>query len=277
MRWGIYWQLEARVLGFTVDPRLMRQVEKIARSYIARKIRDPELRAKVTPSYMVGCKRVLISSDYYPALTQPNVDVITDGIREIRPHSVVDATGREREVDAIVYGTGFKVQDFVPRGMFFGRGGRDLGEIWREGPEGYKGTTVSGFPNLFFLTGPNTGLGHSSMVFIIESQVAYVIDALRQMEARRWSTVEVTPEAQAAFNEGIQAKSQKAVWSSGCTSWYLSRNGRNTTLWPDFTFRFRKATREFDAAAYRTERVADQTRGPHGTVAHAESISTELR
>jgi cyclohexanone monooxygenase len=192
-----------------------------------------------------------MSNDYYPALTSPNVDVITEGIREIRERSILDRADREREVDVIIFATGFKVQELVPRGMFFGSGGRDLADAWRDGPEAYKGTTVAGFPNLFFLLGPNTGLGHSSVIFMIESQVAYVLDALRQMRTNGWSTLEVQAEAQAAFNRELDSKSASAVWKSGCRSWYLTESGRNTTMWPDFTFRFRHLTRRFDSRAYR--------------------------
>lgn len=262
VRWAIYCQLESRVLAFAGHPKLMRLAAYQARRYIRREISDPELREKVTPNYVLGCKRVLISNDYYAALSRANVHVITHDIREIRPHSVVDATGEEREVDAIIYGTGFKVQELVPRGAFFGRGARDLADAWSAGPEAYKGTCISGFPNLFFLLGPNTGLGHSSMIFMIESQVRYVLDALRQMKEQGWSAVEVEPTVQAEFNRGLQERSESAVWSSGCTSWYLAESGRNTAIWPDFTFRFRRATRTFDAAAYRIEQAAGNEEQP---------------
>jgi cation diffusion facilitator CzcD-associated flavoprotein CzcO len=251
MRLGVYCQLETRVLAFTLDPSLMRPVAEYAQRYLRRSIADPALRAQLTPSYTVGCKRVLLSNDYYGALARPNVEVITAGIREIRARAVVDRTEREREVDAIICATGFKVQDFIPRGVFFGRGGQDLADAWRGGAQAYKGTTVAGFPNLFLLLGPNTGLGHSSVIYMIESQVAYVLDALGQMRQKGWSTLEVDPAAQEAFNAALQRKSERAVWKSGCKSWYLSELGRNTTMWPDFTFRFRRLTRRFDAAAYR--------------------------
>jgi cyclohexanone monooxygenase len=185
------------------------------------------------------------------------VQVITSGIQEIRAHSIVDAAGEEREVDAIIYGTGFKVQELVPRGTFFGRCGLDLADAWHAGPEAYKGTCVSGFPNLFFILGPNTGLGHSSMIYMIESQVAYVMDALRQMHEAGWRAVDVERAAQTAFNADVQARSAGAIWAAGCTSWYLAESGRNTAIWPDFTFRFRRATRVFDAAAYRIEQRPD--------------------
>ena len=253
LRTLIYWQLESRVLGFVINPKLMSLVQKTAEAHIRRQIKDPELRRKVTPDYTIGCKRVLISNDYYPALAQDNVDVITSGIREVRAHSIVDDQGVERPVDAIVYGTGFTAQEPMRRGTIFGRGGLDLLDAWKDGPEAYLGTTVAGFPNFFMIVGPNTGLGHSSMVYMIESQVAYVLDTLRTMKARKLATVDVKPDAQARFNAGIQRKLSKSVWTSGCKSWYVDANGKNNTLWPGFTFMFRRKTARFVAQDYLTE------------------------
>src|SRR5690606_5602060 len=166
VRGATYWYYELRVFPFAIDPRLMRPFEREARRFFARQIADPELRRKLTPDYALGCKRILISDDYYPALTRANVRLITDGIREVREHGIVAGDGTEREVDAIIYATGFKANAPLPRGMIAGRGGRDLWDAWREGPEAFLGTAVAGFPNLFLLVGPNTGLAHSSMVFM---------------------------------------------------------------------------------------------------------------
>ncbi|HEX4895315.1 MAG TPA: NAD(P)/FAD-dependent oxidoreductase [Solimonas sp.] len=253
---GAIWAfLETRVLGFVFNPKIMKLPEALARRHIRKQIADPALRAKVTPDFGFGCKRVLISDDYYPALTQKNVDVITDGIREVRAHSVVTTDGVERPVDCIIFGTGFKAQDPLPRGAIFGRGGQDITDAWPQGPEAYKGTTVAGFPNLFLLMGPNTGLGHSSMVYIIESQIAYALDAIRQMRAGAIRAIDVRPERQAAYNQRLQSQLSASVWTAGgCKSWYINANGRNTTLWPGFTFRFREETRRFEAADYRLER-----------------------
>ncbi|TDU31071.1 cation diffusion facilitator CzcD-associated flavoprotein CzcO [Panacagrimonas perspica] len=255
-RKGIYWMLESRILGFTVDPRLMKLFEVVARSHIKRQVKDPVLRAKLTPDYTIGCKRILISDDYYPALTQANVEVIADGVREIRANSVVADDGTEREVDVIIWGTGFQTADPVPRGVFFGRNGIDILDAWKNGAEAYKGTSVAGFPNLFFIVGPNTGLGHSSMVFMIESQVGYISDALKTMRQRSVATVEVRPEALREYNDRLQSRIGKAVWNTGgCQSWYLDRNGRNVTLWPGATWQFRRQTRRFDIERYVSEPV----------------------
>ncbi len=255
LRNSIYWQLEARVLGFVLNPRILKLGEMQARRHIRRQISDPELRRKVTPDFHFGCKRVLISNNYYPALTQDNVDVLTDGIREIRAHSIVDGEGVERPVDCLIYGTGFKAQEPIPRGMVFGRAGVDLLDAWQAGAEAYKGTTVAGFPNFFMLMGPNTGLGHSSMVYMIESQVQYVLATLRKMKRRGWQTVEVKADVQSRYNASIHAKLGDSVWQSGCKSWYVNEHGRNTTLWPGFTWQFRQQTRDFDAGQYHCERT----------------------
>jgi cation diffusion facilitator CzcD-associated flavoprotein CzcO len=249
---AIYWALESRVLGFVLHPRLMKGLELYAKHHIRRQISDPELRRKITPDYTIGCKRILISDDYYRTLDQAHVDVITDDVAEITEHGVVTADGVERPVDAIVYGTGFRVQDLLTPLTVIGRDGADLNETWREaGMQAFKGTAVAGFPNLFLLLGPNTGLGHSSMVFMAECQIRYVTEALRAMREQRLGSVAVRPEAQAAYNGEIQGKLTDTVWSQGgCRSWYLDARGRNTTLWPGFTFAFRRATQDFDTESY---------------------------
>lgn len=251
----IYMMLESRVLGFAISPRIMKLAQRLAIRHIHRQIKDPALREKVTPDYTIGCKRILISNDYYPALAQDNVDVVTDGIREIRANSIVTADGTERPVDAIIFGTGFHATDPVPPGTVFGRDSVDLIDVWKDGPEAYKGTSVAGFPNLFFLMGPNTGLGHNSMVYMIESQIAYVTDALRLMRQQGLRTVDVRPDAQRAFNTRIQNQLGGTVWNiGGCQSWYIHPvSGKNVTLWPDFTWKFRQQTRHFDAEAYQLE------------------------
>lgn len=253
LRNSIYWMLETRVLGFVINPRLMKLVEREARGHIRRQIADPALRAKVTPDYTIGCKRILISDDFYPAISRANVDVITEGIREVKAHSIVSADGTEREVDAIIFGTGFKAQDPMPRGAVFGRGGKDIVEVWKDGAEAYKGTTQAGFPNFYMLMGPNTGLGHNSMVYMIESQIQYVMDALKTMRRERIRSLEVRADVQARYNVGLQEKLGKAVWQSGCRSWYINEAGKNTTLWPGFTFKYREQVRRIDLVDYRQE------------------------
>jgi cation diffusion facilitator CzcD-associated flavoprotein CzcO len=224
---------------------------------IKKGISDPELQRKVTPDFQIGCKRILISNTYYPALAQANVDVITDGIAEITPTGIVttDAKTGElcaRDIDVLVVATGFFTTDQPIAHHIKGRDGTTLGDVWAEnGMASYKGTTAAGFPNLFQIVGANTGLGHSSMVFMIESQIAYILDALAQMGAREIATVEPTAEAQQAWNEDMQRRMKRTVWSTGgCASWYLDEHGRNTTLWPRTTFAFRNLLSRFDIEKY---------------------------
>ena len=256
LRWlertRLYWLLESVALGFVFKPSLTDKGKQLALRYLQRKVKDPALRARLTPDYGIGCKRVLLSNDYIPALTKDNVEVVTSGIREVREHSIIDAAGVERPVDAIIFGTGFRLADLLPRGAVIGRGGRDINEIWNGVPEAYKGTTVAGFPNLFILVGPNVGLGHNSIVFMIESQIRYLIGALKLMRRKRLATVEVRAEAQSRFNAWLQRKSVGTIWTSGgCKSYYLHpQTGRNIAIWPGFTFAFRRITRRFDAGQY---------------------------
>jgi cation diffusion facilitator CzcD-associated flavoprotein CzcO len=250
MRAGIYWARELFVLQFR-HRAVRKLLERIPLTHMRRQIKDPELRKKLTPDYRMGCKRILPTDEWYPALAQPNVEVVTGGLTEVRPHSVVAEDGSEREVDTIIFGTGFHVTDVPIADRISGRDGRTLTEVWQGSMQAYKGTTVAGFPNLFFLVGPNTGLGHNSIVFMIESQIGYVLDALRAMRRRGARTVEVRSQAQAAYNAELDRMTEGTVWvTGGCTSYYIDRNGHNSALWPTYTWPFRRRLREFDAAAY---------------------------
>jgi cation diffusion facilitator CzcD-associated flavoprotein CzcO len=249
MRAGIYWARETFVFGF-LHRRLMRMPQRIARRHLRSQVADPELRAKLTPDYEIGCKRILISNDFYPSVTKPNVEVVTDGVREVRASSIVDSEGVERGIDTIIFGTGFQVAKMPIAERVRGRDGRLLADAWRDGMQAHLGTTVAGFPNLFVVPGPNTGLGHTSMVFMIESQIAYVLDCMRVMDANGVGAVDVRPRIQAAYNDDVQENMEGTVWLSGCASWYLDASGRNTTLWPGFTYDFRRRTSRFDPAHY---------------------------
>jgi cyclohexanone monooxygenase len=252
----IYLGLESRAIALAFLPVLVRAAEAYARHHLRKEVSDPVLRAKLTPDYALGCKRVLLTNDWLQTLTRPNVDVVTSGISEVREHSIVDSGGVERPVDAIIYGTGFRIQDLVPRGLVKGRGGADLVDGWTRGPEAYKGTTIAGFPNLFWLLGPNTGLGHNSVVYMIESQIHYVVQAMRTMRDRDLVELEVERAAQQRFNAGLERRGGHTVWTrGGCRSYYLNpETGRNFAIWPGFTFTFRSITRSFDAANYRQRR-----------------------
>jgi cation diffusion facilitator CzcD-associated flavoprotein CzcO len=252
VRSAIYWGRETFAIGFTRSTRLLKAAEKIARKHIADQVPDPELRAKLTPSYVIGCKRILIANDYYPALTKPNVEVVAAGLASAGERTVVGSDGSEHEVDAIIFGTGFHVTDMPMASWLRGRDGRSLAEVWHAtGMRAHRGTTVPGFPNLFVLVGPNTGLGHTSQVFMIEQQIGYVARALAETRQRGARTIEVRETVVAAEDAEIQRQMARTVWmTGGCASWYLDEHGRNSTLWPDFTFRFRRLLRRFDPAAY---------------------------
>jgi cation diffusion facilitator CzcD-associated flavoprotein CzcO len=259
VRAGIYAAREALVLGFVKNPRLMRVPERLARRHMHGQISDPGLRERMAPDYTIGCKRILPSNQWYPALAQPNVELVTNPIREVRARSIVTVDGSERPVDTIIFGTGFHVTD-APWGEWVrGRAGRRLIDAWEGSPRAHLGCTVAGFPNLFLLLGPNTALGHSSVVYMIESQVNYVLDALRVMRERGAAVAEVRPEVQEAYNRELDAKMTGTVWTTGCSSWYQDATGRVPALWPDWTWRFRRRARRFDPAEH-TLRAASAER-----------------
>lgn len=266
VRGSVYTMLELRVIAFIKHSSLMRLAQPLAKANIRRHVRDRALRKKLTPDFRIGCKRVLMANDYYPALTQPNVKVITEGVAEVREHSVVSTDGTEREVDAIIWGTGFHVTENPQWNNFIGRDGRSLAETWSErGMESYLGTLIPNFPNMFEIIGPNTGLGHSSMVYMIESNTEFIISVLDFIDEAGVGSGEVTREAVDAFEEDINKRMKGTVWTSGgCSSWYLDSHGRNTTLWPDFTFRYRRKCREFDPAllTLRSAPVAEKAAEP---------------
>ncbi len=269
-REAIYWAREGYVPGFTWQPKLAWPAKQLALRNLAGAVEDPELRARLTPDFQIGCKRILISNTYYPALTQDHVDLVTDPIARVSDHGVVTADGTEREVDVLVIATGFHTTDQPIAHHVHGRDGRSLAETWAEGGmAAYKGTTVRGFPNYFQIVGPNTGLGHSSMVLMIEAQVGYVRDALQTMAVNDYATVEPRQAEQDAWNDDLHRRMGRTVWSSGgCASWYLDEHGRNTVLWPRTTWTFRQLLARFDPAAY--ELTSD--RYPHS---HTRSLDPE--
>jgi cation diffusion facilitator CzcD-associated flavoprotein CzcO len=251
LRAGLYFGHETTVLGTIVDRRLSKGFESVARRHLRRQVRDPELRAKLTPNYTLGCKRITLSDRYYPALTRPNSELVTDPISEVRPRSIVTADGREREVDTIILGTGFKALDSPAFSRVRGREGRSLGEVWQGSPRAYLGTSINGFPNLFLLVGPNSAGGYNSIVFTTEAHVNYVVSCLREMDRRGLRSVEVRPDVYDGFNREAERRLQPSVWNAGgCASWYLDSNGRNGVWWPGFTWRLWQRTRRFDLRDY---------------------------
>jgi cation diffusion facilitator CzcD-associated flavoprotein CzcO len=246
-RIAIYLMRELLVLGFVKYPKILRRAEVAWRKHMESAVTDPVMRAQLTPTYSLGCKRVLPSNDYYPAIAENNVSLVTEKIIEFRPDSVVTADGAEHPVDTVILATGFHVTDNPMLGKITGRDGQTLVSAFGSS---YLGTVVPGFPNYFQLTGANTGLGHSSMLLMIESQLTYVIDGIAKTQ--RGGSFEVRPEVAAAYNAELQRKLPGTVWGSGCSSWYLDSEGRNLTLWPGFTFDFRRRTREFRISDFTT-------------------------
>lgn len=250
----IYLMNELLVFGMAKNPRLLRPIQRLATAHLRQQVPAPELRRRLTPRFAPGCKRLLRSNEFYPALTADNVDLVTAPIVEVTPGGLVTDDGVKHEVDTLVFATGFRITDAPMAARVRGADGRTLAETWgATGPRAYLGTTVPGFPNLFLLSGPNTGIGHTSLVYMIESQLPYVLGAVRHLEATGAAAVDLRPEVADRWDDELQAKLAPSVWNSGgCASWYLHENGRNPTLWPDFTFRFRRLTRRFDAEHYRT-------------------------
>lgn len=257
----IYWLMESRALGFTGNRKLMEKVEGLARGYIEKSIPDPKLRAALTPDYQIGCKRVLVSNDFYAALNRPNVELVTTAIERVTEDGIVTADGKARPLDAIIFATGFRATELLSEVAVTGRGGRQLKDDWRQGAEAYYGITVAGYPNMFMLLGPNTGLGHNSIIFMIEAQVRYTMACLGWLLREGAGEIAVRGETQRAFNEELHRSMARTVWQSGCRSWYLNGNGTNSTIWPGFTvsywWRTQRARKvDFDIAPARAAQPA---------------------
>jgi cation diffusion facilitator CzcD-associated flavoprotein CzcO len=263
VRAGVYWAMEARGAGFALTPRAMGWLERGSRRYLERKVPDPDLRAELTPDYQIGCKRILLTSDFLPAIQRDNVELVTSPITEVTPHGIVDADGVERPADVIVLGTGFEVPGALMHMKVVGRDGAVLNDMWtQDGAAAHLGIAMSGFPNLFLLLGPNTGLGHTSVVFMIESQVRYIIQALDLMDDTAADALEVRADAQAGFVERVRTKLARTVWQSGCSSWYLDDQGRNIAIWPHFTWKYWLETRRVNAADYHLVRARSRHQDP---------------
>lgn len=246
---------ELYVLGFAGSPTLMEVPRRLALRHLERQVPDPELRSRLTPDYAIGCKRILLSNDFYPALCRPNVELVSAGLASMGPRTVVAADGSEHTVDVVVFGTGFRVTDQPIAGRLKGRDGRTLAEAWRPSMHAHRASSVPGFPNAFFTTGPNAGLGHNSQVFMIEAQVGYLVRALLAARRAGAQVLEVRPGPERAWNDEVQSRMRGTVWATGgCASWYLDAQGRNSVLWPRSSWRFWLALRRFDPASYRFER-----------------------
>jgi cation diffusion facilitator CzcD-associated flavoprotein CzcO len=237
--------------GFVLSQKMLAAPMRLWRRQLEAQIADPELRAKCVPDYVMGCKRVAFSNDWYPALARPNVDLVTGAIERIVADGVVTADGKTRAADVLIYGTGFKAVEFLTPISVTGLGGLRLADAWRDGAQAYLGISVSGFPNFFILYGPNTNLGGNSIIYMLEGQIGYTLGAIQALESERLAWLDVRPDVHDAFNSWVQSASRTSVWESGCHSWYTTATGRNTNNWPDHTFLYRYRVRHFDLGAYR--------------------------
>jgi len=242
---------ELLTTGFVLSPKFLAAPMRMWRRQLEEQITDPELRRKCMPDYVMGCKRVLFSNDWYPTLARSNVELVTDPIERIAADGVVTAGGTTRPADVIVYGTGFRTLDFLAPMAVTGRGGRSLRQLWHDGAQAYLGISVAEFPNFFMLYGPHTNLGGNSIIYMLEGQIRYVLGALLALDREDLDWLDVRPEVQRAFNAWVDRASRTSVWESGCRSWYTTADGRNTNNWPDHTFLYRYRVRHFDLAKYR--------------------------
>ena len=249
-RWKIYLVNEYDFLAFLKESWLRRRREKAIKAWLEEVIPDPALRATQTPDYPLGCKRILVSSDYFPALNRPNVDVVTSPITRIRPDGIETADGAFTALDVIIYGTGFETMSFVGPIAVTGRDGRHLDEAWSHGAEAHLGITVAGFPNLFVCYGPNTNLGHHSIIFMIECQVRYIVACIREIVERDLAVLDVREEAMARFNREVQDAMKKTVWEGGCHSWYKTADGKVTNNWSGPIIQYWMKTRRPDFTEY---------------------------
>jgi cation diffusion facilitator CzcD-associated flavoprotein CzcO len=251
-----YWSAEFLIVPPLIkNPVRTKLIRNMAVKHLEEQVPDRELRAKLTPTFVPGCKRLTPSNEYLPAIASSRTTLVTSGIDKFEPTGIRTVDGVLHEVDVAILATGFRVTDNTFADLLRGRDGRTLRQVWDSvGMAAYNGTTFTGFPNLFMLAGPNTGIGHTSLLYMIEAQLGYLTDALRRMREQRIRTVEVRREVEVAYNEEVQRKLQPTVWNTGgCVSWYLDKNGRNPTIWPDYTFKFAQRLKQFDLDSYYQE------------------------
>ncbi|WP_329521453.1 MULTISPECIES: flavin-containing monooxygenase [Thermomonosporaceae] len=253
-----YAAYELRALGFVKYPVLMRALERRFRRSLDGQVADPRLREALVPGYPMGCKRILISNDFYPALSRPDVELVTSPITRITPAGIETRSGTH-PVDVIIYATGFRATEFLAPMKITGLDGRELNEAWRDGAQAHLGITVSGFPNLFLLYGPYTNLGHNSIIYMLESQFRYVTGCVEAMRRAGLAWIDVRPDVQDAFTREMRERLRSTVWDAGCESWYMTADGTVVNNWPGFTFAYRRATRRPDPRHFRARRLPPHT------------------
>lgn len=253
MRYLLYWYQESWGV-FLAHPRLIKVGQAIAGWRMRRQVADPQLRRKLTPDYTMGCKRILLSDDYYPTLARPDVELVTERIAEVRERGIVTDDGVERAADVIIFGTGFHVADRFENAHIVGRDGLKIADVWRDGPQAYLGVAVAGFPNLFLLLGPNSGTGYNSAVFMLEAQIGHILRCLRLLQDRGARRIEVRSPAQSTLNRKLQDQLRRVAWNAGgCQSWYVDAHGVNRVIWPRSTVRFWLRTRWLRTADYQLD------------------------
>lgn len=253
LRFLTWLSMEARYFAvFRQDSPLRRLAMALVRRHVRQEVPDPELAARLTPAYELGCKRVLVSDDWYPAMRRDNVQLVTSAVTELTERGIRDASGQEHELDVIIWCTGFRVDEPLGNMEIRGRDGRDLAQTWAGRPQAWLGMTMAGFPNAFLLLGPNTALGHNSVVIMIEAQVRYIVQAVRYTQGLgEGRCLDVDADAVQRFVDEVDLTIDGQVWQSGCASWYLNERGENFTIWPGSTASYLWATRRFDPAVYR--------------------------
>jgi cation diffusion facilitator CzcD-associated flavoprotein CzcO len=257
-RLGLHVSREALVGAFVRRPERLRTAQRMALAHLAKSVPDPALRATLTPDYVMGCKRILLSSDYYPALARPGTELVASGLAKVDGRTLIAQDGTSTEADVIIFATGFHTTDMPLAASIYGTGGVTLAQAWGNDMRALRGTTVAGFPNLCLVIGPNTGLGHNSMVHIIEAQLDYVLDYLATLDRPGVAALDTRPDAQQRWCDDLERRMAPTVWATGgCVSWYLNDAGRNPTLWPGSVRQFRRATRRVDLGEYQVISAAE--------------------
>ncbi|NHB58576.1 NAD(P)/FAD-dependent oxidoreductase [Acinetobacter sp. 194] len=248
----LYWSNESRVMPI-VQPKMMKIGQKLAELFIRYQVKDKAVAEKLTPNYTMGCKRILVSNKYFPTFNRQNVELVTDAIQEITEDSIISRDGKNRKIDCLIYGTGFITDPRIYLKSFecYGEKGLELKQVWKDGAESYYGMSTKGFPNFFQLLGPNTVLGHNSVIFMIESQVNYILQLIQTVDRTHTQAVVVKDQVQDQFNEKIQDQFQGTVWQSGCVSWYQQDGGKNFALWPSYTWKYWLNTLKVNPSDYR--------------------------
>ncbi|MEX1163352.1 MAG: NAD(P)/FAD-dependent oxidoreductase [Nitriliruptor sp.] len=247
----LYVRSEGRWPAFSGNKVAGRVATELAKRHLRRGVPDdPQLQERLLPDYPIGCKRILQSNEWYPALSRPNVDVVDGGVARVEADAVVLTDGTRLPCDTIVWGTGFKTTEFLAPIEVVGRDGAELDDAWRDGAEAHLGITVAGFPNLFLMYGPNTNLGHNSIIFMLECQARYIGQVVRTMVDRGLASVEVDEGVHRRFNDSLQRRLRESIWSGNCDSWYVDENGRIVNNWVGTTLEYRWRTRRFDPAAH---------------------------